>query len=70
MLKMCVCVFRVVCQQLSESMELCARLQDLEKELRGKLKSTEEGRQLLQEQCTDARASINALSQVCVSACV
>ncbi|XP_056899123.1 coiled-coil domain containing 88A isoform X1 [Takifugu flavidus] len=54
---------RVVCQQLSESMELCARLQDLEKELRGKLKSTEEGRQLLQEQCTDARASINALSQ-------
>lgn len=59
-----------MCQQLSESMELCARLQDQEKELHGKLKSAEEGRQLLQEKCTDAHASINALSQVCVHASV
>ena len=57
-------------QQLSESMELCARLQDLEKELRGKLKSMEEGRQLLEEKCTDAHASIDSLSQVCDRMCV
>lgn len=64
------CARRVVCQQLSESTELCARLQDLEKELCSQLKSVEEGKQLLQEQCTDSQAKINALSQVCVRVCV
>ena len=53
-------------QQLSESKELCTRLQDLEKELSIQLNSLEEGKQLLREQCTDAQAKISALSQVCV----
>ena len=65
----CVCVCRRVCQQLSESKELCTRLQDLEKELSTRLTSMEEGKQQLQEQCTDAQAKINSLSQVC-TACV
>lgn len=57
---------RHVCQQLSESKELYTRLQDLEKELCSQLESTEEEKQLLREQHTDARAKISALSQVCV----
>lgn len=63
------CVCRFVCQQLSESKELCTRLQDLEKELSSQLNSVEEGKQLLQEQYTDAQAKISALSQVCVCVC-
>ncbi|KAK2849021.1 hypothetical protein Q5P01_008855 [Channa striata] len=54
---------RLVCQQLSESKELCARLQDLEKELNTRLSSMEEGKQQLQEQYTDAQAKISSLSQ-------
>ncbi|XP_035528907.1 girdin [Morone saxatilis] len=54
---------RCVCQQLSESKELCARLQDLEKELSSQLTSMEEGKQQLQEQYADAQAKISSLSQ-------
>ncbi|XP_067374002.1 coiled-coil domain containing 88A isoform X2 [Channa argus] len=54
---------RLVCQQLSESKELCARLQDLEKELSTRLSSMEEGKQQLQELYTDAQAKISSLSQ-------
>ncbi|XP_041653764.1 coiled-coil domain containing 88A isoform X2 [Cheilinus undulatus] len=54
---------RRVCQQLSESKELCTRLQDLEKELCIRLTSMEQGKQQLQEQCTDAQAKITSLSQ-------
>ncbi|XP_030253023.1 coiled-coil domain containing 88A [Sparus aurata] len=54
---------RCVCQQLSESKELCTRLQDLEKELSGQLTSMEEGKQQLQEQYADAQAKISSLSQ-------
>jgi len=53
-----------VCQQLSESKELCTRLQDLEKEFSTRLTSMEEGKQQLQEQYADAQAKINSLSQV------
>ncbi|XP_062249558.1 coiled-coil domain containing 88A [Platichthys flesus] len=54
---------RRVLQQLSESMELCTRLQDLEKDLSTRLTSTEEDKQQLQEQYTDAQAKISSLSQ-------
>ncbi|XP_056295947.1 coiled-coil domain containing 88A isoform X2 [Pseudoliparis swirei] len=54
---------RRVCQQLSESKELCTRLQDLEKEFSTRLTSMEEGKQQLQEQYADAQAKINSLSQ-------
>ncbi|XP_025999395.1 coiled-coil domain containing 88A [Astatotilapia calliptera] len=54
---------RRVCQQLSESKELCAQLQDLEKELSFRLSSMEEGKQQLQEQYAEAQAKISALSQ-------
>ncbi|XP_027138958.1 coiled-coil domain containing 88A [Larimichthys crocea] len=55
--------YRRVGQQLSESKELCARLQDLEKELRSQLTSMEEGKQQLQELSADAQAKISSLSQ-------
>ncbi|XP_041799953.1 coiled-coil domain containing 88A isoform X2 [Chelmon rostratus] len=54
---------RCVCQQLSESKELCTRLQDLEKELSSQLTSMEKGKQQLQEQYADAQAKISSLSQ-------
>ncbi|XP_076595177.1 coiled-coil domain containing 88A [Chaetodon auriga] len=54
---------RCVCQQLSESKELCTRLQDLEKELSSQLTSMEKGKQQLQEQYADALAKISTLSQ-------
>ncbi|XP_033499925.2 coiled-coil domain containing 88A [Epinephelus lanceolatus] len=54
---------RCVCQQLSESKELCIRLQDLEKELSTRLSSMEEGKQQLLEQYADAQAKISSLSQ-------
>ncbi|KAM9849461.1 coiled-coil domain containing 88A isoform 2-T2 [Aulostomus maculatus] len=54
---------RRVCQQLAESKELCTRLQDLEKELSTRLTSAEEGKQQLQEECTDTQAKISLLSQ-------
>ncbi|XP_029021047.1 coiled-coil domain containing 88A [Betta splendens] len=54
---------RRVCQQLSESKELCARLQDREEELGTRLSSADEGKQQLQERCADARAQISSLSQ-------
>ncbi|XP_018515745.1 coiled-coil domain containing 88A [Lates calcarifer] len=54
---------RRVCQQLSESKELCARLQDLEKDLSTRLSSMEEGKQQLQEQYADTQAKISSLSQ-------
>lgn len=65
--KMCLwCACRRVCQQLSESKELCAQLQDLEKELSFRLSSMEEGKHQLQEQYAEAQAKISALSQVCM----
>ncbi|XP_051810868.1 coiled-coil domain containing 88A [Acanthochromis polyacanthus] len=54
---------RCVCQQLSESKELCTRLQDLEKELSTQLSSVEEGKQQLQEQYVEVQAKISSLSQ-------
>ncbi|XP_039976668.1 coiled-coil domain containing 88A isoform X3 [Xiphias gladius] len=54
---------RSVCQQLSESKELCTRLQDLEKDLSTRLSSMEEGKQQLQEQYADAQAKISSLTQ-------
>ncbi|XP_008292576.1 coiled-coil domain containing 88A [Stegastes partitus] len=54
---------RRVCQQLSESKELCTRLQDLEKELSTQLSSVEEGKQQLQEQYVEVQAKISSLSQ-------
>ncbi|XP_030595457.1 coiled-coil domain containing 88A [Archocentrus centrarchus] len=54
---------RRVCQQLSESKELCAQLQDLEKEFSIRLSSMEEGKQQLQEQYAEAQAKISSLSQ-------
>ncbi|KAM7417535.1 hypothetical protein PAMA_017260 [Pampus argenteus] len=54
---------RCVCQQLSESKELCTGLQDLEKELSTRLTSMEEGKQQLQEQYADAQAKISSLTQ-------
>lgn len=65
----CVCVYRRVCQQLSESRELCTQLQDLEKDLSTRLTSMEEGKQQLQQQYSDAQAKISSLSQVCMSVC-
>ena len=59
-----------MCQQLSESNELCARLQDLEDKLTTQLSSMEEGKQQLQEQYAEAQAKISSLSQVCMRACV
>ncbi|XP_061690765.1 coiled-coil domain containing 88A [Syngnathoides biaculeatus] len=54
---------RCVCQQLSESKELCARLQDLERERDTRLSSLEESKQLLQAKYTDAQANIRSLLQ-------
>ncbi|KAM6924166.1 coiled-coil domain containing 88A [Xenentodon cancila] len=54
---------RRVCQQLSESKELCTCLQDLEKELSTRLSSMEEGKQQLQEQHAETQAKISSLSQ-------
>ncbi|XP_061581562.1 coiled-coil domain containing 88A [Cololabis saira] len=54
---------RRVCQQLSESKELCTRLQDLEKELSTRLSSMKEGKQQLQEQHAETQAKISSLSQ-------
>ncbi|KAM7000797.1 coiled-coil domain containing 88A [Tautogolabrus adspersus] len=54
---------RNVCQQLSESKELCTRLQDLEKELGTRLRSMEEGQQHMQEQYADAQAKMTSLTQ-------
>ncbi|MEQ2277460.1 hypothetical protein XENORESO_002997, partial [Xenotaenia resolanae] len=54
---------RRVCQQLTESKELCARLQDLEKKLSFQLSSMEEVKLQLQEQHAEAQAKISSLSQ-------
>ncbi|XP_054890433.1 coiled-coil domain containing 88A isoform X2 [Poeciliopsis prolifica] len=54
---------RRVCQQLTESKELNARLQDLEKKLSSRLSSMEEVKQQLQEQHAEALAKISSLSQ-------
>ncbi|XP_057706782.1 coiled-coil domain containing 88A [Corythoichthys intestinalis] len=54
---------RCVCQQLSESKELCARLQDTVRELDTRLGSLEDSKQQLQEQYTDAQAKIQSLLQ-------
>ncbi|XP_027865293.1 coiled-coil domain containing 88A [Xiphophorus couchianus] len=54
---------RRVCQQLTESKELSARLQDLEKKLSSRLSSMEEVKQQLQEQHAEALAKISSLSQ-------
>ncbi|XP_072293768.1 coiled-coil domain containing 88A isoform X2 [Eucyclogobius newberryi] len=52
-----------VCGQLSESQELCTRLQDSEKELSVRLSSSEAEKQQLQEQYAQAQAQISTLSQ-------
>ncbi|KAJ0002890.1 hypothetical protein NQD34_008039 [Periophthalmus magnuspinnatus] len=52
-----------VCRQLSESQELCTRLQDSEKELGFGLSRSEAERQQLQEQYAQAQAQISTLSQ-------
>lgn len=63
----CSCCFcRRMCQQLSQSKELSARLQDLEKKLGSRLSSMEEEKQQLLEQYAEAQAKIGALSQVCL----
>lgn len=54
---------RRVCQQLTESKELSARLQDLEKKLGSRLSSMEEEKQQLLEQYAESQAKIGALSQ-------
>ncbi|XP_068596611.1 coiled-coil domain containing 88A [Brachionichthys hirsutus] len=54
---------RCMHQQLSESKELCARLQDLEKQISSQLAGMEESKQQLQEQCADSQAEMNSLSQ-------
>ncbi|MEQ2213570.1 hypothetical protein XENOCAPTIV_017104, partial [Xenoophorus captivus] len=54
---------RRVCQQLTESKELCARQQDLEKKLSFQLSSMEEVKLQLQEQHAEAQAKISSLSQ-------
>ncbi|XP_061541528.1 coiled-coil domain containing 88A isoform X2 [Phycodurus eques] len=54
---------RCVCQQLSESKELCARLEDLERERGTRLSSLKESKQLLQAKYTDAQAKIRSLLQ-------
>ncbi|KAF7657965.1 hypothetical protein LDENG_00019530 [Lucifuga dentata] len=54
---------RCVCQQLSQSKELCTQLQDLEKELCARLASLEDSKQQLQEQYANTQAEISSLSQ-------
>ncbi|XP_054648498.1 coiled-coil domain containing 88A isoform X2 [Dunckerocampus dactyliophorus] len=54
---------RCVCQQLSESKELCARLQGLKSELCTRLGSLEDSQQQLQEQNAHAQAKIRSLMQ-------
>ncbi|XP_061786433.1 coiled-coil domain containing 88A isoform X1 [Nerophis lumbriciformis] len=54
---------RCVCQQLSESKELCAGLQDLERELGTRLGGLEASHQQVQEQYADAQARIRSLMQ-------
>uniref|UniRef100_A0A3P9I8P9 Coiled-coil domain containing 88B n=1 Tax=Oryzias latipes TaxID=8090 RepID=A0A3P9I8P9_ORYLA len=54
---------RRVCKQLSETKELCTRLQDREKELSTRLSSMEEGKQQLQEHYAEAQAKMSSLSQ-------
>ncbi|XP_061136856.1 coiled-coil domain containing 88A isoform X2 [Syngnathus typhle] len=54
---------RTVCQELSESKELCTRLQKLEQELVTRLSSLEESKQQLEEQYADAQAKNQSLLQ-------
>ncbi|KAM4732033.1 coiled-coil domain containing 88A [Anableps anableps] len=54
---------RRVCQQLTESKELFAQLQNLEKKISSQLLSVEKVKQQLQEQYAEAQAKISSLSQ-------
>ncbi|XP_051929011.1 coiled-coil domain containing 88A [Hippocampus zosterae] len=54
---------RGVCQELSESKELCTRLQELERDLSTRFSSLEESKQQLEEQYTDAQAKNRSLLQ-------
>ncbi|XP_077465760.1 coiled-coil domain containing 88A isoform X2 [Stigmatopora argus] len=54
---------RSVCQQLSESKELCVGLRETERDLDTRLNSLEENKRHLEERYTDAQAKIQALSQ-------
>uniref|UniRef100_A0AAV2MJK6 HOOK N-terminal domain-containing protein n=2 Tax=Knipowitschia caucasica TaxID=637954 RepID=A0AAV2MJK6_KNICA len=54
---------KCLCRELGESQQLCARLQDSEKELMVRLSSSEAERQQLQDDCAQAQAQISALSQ-------
>ncbi|XP_076015657.1 coiled-coil domain containing 88A isoform X2 [Genypterus blacodes] len=54
---------RQVCQQLSQSKELCTQLQDLEKELGAQLAGLEDSKQQLQEQYAKAQGEISSLTQ-------
>uniref|UniRef100_A0A4W5NK62 Coiled-coil domain containing 88B n=1 Tax=Hucho hucho TaxID=62062 RepID=A0A4W5NK62_9TELE len=61
---------RHVCQELSQSKDLCAQLQDLEKELGTRLQGLEKESQELKELNTEAQDKIRSLTQVCVCVCV
>ncbi|XP_077588783.1 coiled-coil domain containing 88A [Stigmatopora nigra] len=54
---------RGICQQLSESKELCVRLRETERDLDTRLNSLEDDKLHLEERYTDAQAKIQALSQ-------
>ncbi|XP_045580093.1 protein Daple isoform X3 [Salmo salar] len=54
---------RHVCQELSQSKELCAQLQDLEKELGTRLQGLENESQELKELNTEAQNKIRSLTQ-------
>ena len=59
-----------MCQELSQSKEICTQLQDLEKELGSRLNSLEKDNMELKEQNTEAQAKMNTLTEVGVCLCV